>query len=571
MKISNINIYKFNSNNLQINSQSKEKEKIKYTQTNNFPNYCYIPFCGKKTESNPIKNLLKTDTFDKDKKQYLKFLTTIEGFSQAASGLDEEQLRKFVSMCLAFSPCSEDILLGNYTAVFGDIEKPLVDLKSIATYNRKHPETPINLNQELFENPIAIRLMEELKRRELKGFAGTAQMGYIENDDLLLRTTIKYSIKQPSLKDLEKIKNAPLNKATIDLFKFKSFAPEYKQTLWELTEIPYFNAATQNLSISELQALVEIATPNKALFTETLKGNIYSYNKNTNSKAPVVNLKDFALYNLTHSKRNQVSLLISLLDNPFFVNIANCINSWKNYENKYPSFLYTDYSDNKKELKSYFADNKEEAMAAFIGLSGKLTNFNDFVIFENDLNEIAAKTDREEEETEEDIILEKLVEERRNYETPQVVLDYLKDFKIDNNLKKIVYDFAEEIPYFNYLMRDASMDDLNVLVELKNGNPKIFNMLMDGKIKLITDEFFGECILPMIDVEEMVRKEGKLSSVIYRNSMAFDLTRFISEINKKLDISSGVFLIDINSTDCKSILNYMKENNTDKIKISIEE
>ena len=115
------------------------------------------------------------------------------------------------------------------------------------------------------------------------------------------------------------------------------------------------------------------------------------------------------------------------------------------YFHNFSSYLYnllylqkTDYSDNKKELKPYFADNKEEAMAAFIGLSGKLTNFNDFVIFENDLNEIDAKVDREEEEEERRLMeLKKREEEeeRRRQAAVQVKIDALRNSIVVNRVR----------------------------------------------------------------------------------------------------------------------------------------
>lgn len=50
-----------------------------------------------------------------------------------------------------FSPVFEDVLKGKYVAVFPDsnIEKPLIDLKAIAEYNKKYSEKPLNFFEQL--------------------------------------------------------------------------------------------------------------------------------------------------------------------------------------------------------------------------------------------------------------------------------------------------------------------------------------------------------------------------------------------------------------------------------------
>lgn len=573
MKIQNIKTISFNQYQTQNKQKVKNNNNQKFSQIDKLSNKYYTPIFGQNKTVNAVEALLDDENFDVEQKYYLQFLTTIDDFPEAAKGMDKKTLQRFLMLAQEYRPVFEDVLKGNYVASYGKVNKPLIDLKSIADYNKKQANSPLNLFNCIFGDVVVFKFLHCMKALNRDKLNNPSSFEYEINGEPF-KTTIKYQQKSISEEKINQLKNAPINPLIREYLSYKSTLPEVKQLMWELSEIPYFNSIIKDISFDELDLIIDLVQNNRIFITELLKGNICHFDKKTNKEKPLIDLKEAAINNYKENLSNQKNIFNLLLNNKSVLQVYQKTMNDKYANNRFPAFLYSNDMNANSKFISFTTDDNQQAERLLEELTKPHTPINHFIIFKNDLNEIAAKTDSLEfqmEEEEEDIILEKLVEEREIHKTPQVVLDYLKDSKIDNNLKKIVYDFAEEIPYFNYFMRDASMEDLKVLIELKNRNSKIFNMLMDGKIKLIKDEFFGECILPIIDVDEMVRKEGKFSSIIYKNSLVYDLTRFISEINEIFHVSSGTVSIDKNSTDCKSFLNYMEENNTDQIKIVLED
>lgn len=530
MKIQSLNLYNINVNNNQHDKFKKQQIKQTYPQITQLSNSFYVPFCGQKENkvtNNVINELLNEKSLDDEKKEYLRFLASIDYFSDAISGLKKEDLHSLVFLCENFSPWSEDVLMGNYVAVCGNVEKPLLDLKAIAIHNKKHPDRPINLIRELFENSLVTRFMIEMKKRNVKTLNGVVRMRY-NLDEQKVETFIKYSPKKLSSEKLKKLKNAPMNEDAIELLKFKSFEPEYKQTLWELTEIPYFNAATKNLSLDDLKMLVEITYENKAFITEALKGNVIFFDKKQNMKASFIDLERFVIENETTNPANRVFLTSYLFDNVLFTSLTNEIMKAKYYERKYPSFLYAEQIVNGNEFVPYFSQNKEETKVVFMQCANKYSPINQFILFKNDLNDIDPIRENDEIEQKEETLKEEMIlEQRKKYPSPKAVHEYLKNPDIDIENKRIVFNFAEEFPYFNYLMRNAKVNDVELLVKLKNKNPKLFENLLAGKIKIDKK--------PLLNLENLVLNEGFLNDVIAEKSLILDIFKEISSYEKAFD------------------------------------
>lgn len=575
MKIQSINLFNINSNTSKYKKSQTFQSGQTTPQINKLSNNCYMPFFAgnsKKTSDNVINEFLNDESFEEDKKEYLKFLATIDNFSDAISGLNKDNLNLLITLCLQFSPCSEDILMGKYVAVYGDVEKPLIDLKSIATHNKKHPETPITLIKELFDNPLVTRFLFDMKKANLKSLNGIAELEY-EDGEQKFKTYIKYLDKKIDSITLKKLKNAPLNEDAMDLLKFKSFEPEYKQTLWELTEIPYFNAATKNLSLDDLKMLVEAATENKAFVTEVLKGNVLFYDKKDNEKLPLLNLKEFVLFNHFKAPANRLFLTDYLFDNVIFTSLSNEIMKAKYYEDKYPAFFYAEQIVNGNEFVPYFAKDKKEAERAYRQCSNKYSPINHFIIFNNDLNDIDPISERDEIEQNEGSLKEKMIlEKRKKYPSPKVVHEYLKNPDIDIENKKIVFNFAEEIPYFNYLMHNANRETLENLVYLKKLNSNVFDMFINEKIKIVDiSDKYRIIKRPVIDWEQVVLDKGELNSLISKNSFSYDVLECVGKTVSKYNQKINQITIRKENTDCKSFVNYMNAHQRDFISIIIED
>ena len=354
MNVQHINLFKINRNYTQSkNNKSNNNKKHTYSQIKDISNHFYVPFCGKNKEENNIQKLLKDNTLEQEKKDYLSFLTTIDGFEDATKGMKQNELRQFVNVCLFFSPVVDDILKGNYTCVFDDTEKPLFDLKSVAEYNKKYPQNPQNLNDMLFTDNSLIKIfLSTLSAKKTNKLSRPMHFSYFLDTEknLQAKTIIKYSPQNNiSKKEIQKYADTPINQNAKDLFKFKSIPPEMKKTLWELTEIPYFNALSKNLQLDQLELLMELTDDNKIFVLEALKGNILQINKKTKEAKPIIDLKQVLENNLKSSFQNQQNIFTEFLNNKLFKNCYEETFLYKNSIKKYPSYFFS-FTENPDEI-----------------------------------------------------------------------------------------------------------------------------------------------------------------------------------------------------------------------------
>jgi len=228
---------------------------------------------------------------------------------------------------------------------------------------------------------------------------------------------------------------------------------------------------------------------------------------------------------------------------------------------------------NGNEFVPYFAKDKKEAERAYRQCSNKYSPINHFIIFNNDLNDIdPIRENGEIEQKEETLKEEMILEERKQYPSPKAVHEYLKNPDIDIENKKIVFNFAEESPYFNYLMRNANKETLENLVYLKKLNSNVFDMFINEKIKIVDiSDKYRIIKRPVIDWEQVVLDKGELSSLIPKNSFAYDVLECVGKTVSKYNKKINQITIRKENTDCKSFVNYMKAHQRDFISIIIED
>ena len=519
MNVQNINLFKLNNSyTQQKNPKQFNKQNQTYPQINEISNHYYVPFCGNKKEKNNIQKFLNDKSLEPDKKDYLTFLTTIDGFVDASKGMGLDELRHFLNVCLFFSPITDDVLKGNYACIFDNKEKPLFDLKSIAKYNKKHPQNPQNLNDMLFGDNVLIKIfLSTLRAKKINQLAAPLEFSYFADEDrsLKLNATIKYSPKKNvSLNEIKKYADMPLNENAKMLFGFKSISGDMKKTLWELTEIPYFNALSKNLSIDQLKLITELSHDNKAYVLEALKGNVKYVDKETLAEIPIINLEKVVKENLLSNFQKQKDMSIEFLSNKLFKTCYEESFLYKNTMQQYPRYFFSLESNPDTLVSSFHNFTKEELISSYANPELKV---NHLIVFENDLNKIANLTSKEEsKEAQEEIIEQK--------SSPKSIRDFLADPKNDNESKKAAYDMEEIIPHFNSIMQNSTQEDIKLLVSLQKKNPQLFAKLMQGKVKIDG--------LILIDTKDIAIKKGHLNSLIKEKSFYVEVFNELSTMEK---------------------------------------
>lgn len=575
MKIQNINSYNINQSFNQNNKTQKLQIKQSYPQINQLSNSFYTPFFGnneKEISNNTINAILNENSLEERKKEYLKYLSTIDYFPQAAIGLDKKDLLIFLDNCIFFSPLSEDLLKGDYVVSYKNAEKPIIDLKSIAEYNKKHPKTPKNLLTEVFKTPLPTHFLLEMKANNISEVNEPIKLVYPLDEETKFESIIKYSPKKYTLKDIEKFKYIPLNENLLDIFSLKSISKEDKKLLWELSEIPYFNAATEHLLFEDFLMLLNVMSLDKTFFLEVFKGNVYSQDEHTGIKKPIVDLKEivFRQKNKIFNEKDYFYKKVFL--NVLLTKVLNVILKTKKENNKYPAFLFTE--DIKEKKINYTFASPEDVSGIINHIKEKNVPINKFILFKNDLNSLEENNNNNNE-----IINKKqklILEKRQKYSTPKIINEYLKNPNINMENKKIVFDFAEEIPYFNYLIKNANEETLDILISLKKSYPDVFDKFVNEKIKIINETNNQEKKhIPLVDFEQIVLDNACIKSSIYKNSFVHDVITILGEILSKLNANIKQesitidFTIKKEDTDCKSLLKHMETYQKDNLKIQI--
>ena len=534
-----------NYTNYKINNTSKTNTTQQVTYKNiPLSNAYYKPFFGSGNHYNSsIQDFLNNENYNDNIKDKLKNLLKIKHFKTAAMAMKEEDIANFVENSMFFEPVFEDLLKGKYVAIFenSEIEKPIFDLESIAKYNKKHIEKPKNLNQEFEENWLAINFLAQMKIRKLDKLSKPIQFPIMINGETIV-TTIKYkpSAKTDynklnlkiSKKEFERIKNAAPETELKKLLESNSLDNAKKKTLWELTQIPFFNAAVNNLSEEEIKDIVDYVELNKAFLTEMLKGNITIKDTATKEDKPLLDMPKIAINNQVNPN-NQISLYDEFLTNDLFSNIMNRCRLEKSLKGQYPLF-FTAHDQTGKILGAPTKIKTiEEAKQAieFIQNNEKLHKIFPYVIvFENDLNQVEKELHIGEKS------LTKAEQEKlfnaKLAPTPKSFMNYLQNPDHSQSEKKIAYNLSEK-PYINELMKNSKECDVADLVFLKQTYSKTLNDIFSGKTKIVeaNNEYQAK---PLINLEEMVLKGTELNEVMSFGTFAYDLCKEIGNSKKEI-------------------------------------
>lgn len=288
MKINPINNTKNTYNAPQIKHKVNTNQVIKELPLSNT---CYKPiFKGNNNNYNiTIQGILNDPSIEEETKNKLKDLLEIEYFEMAAIGMKRKDVMNMVSNAMFFQPVYEDVLKGAYVVFFPNskVEKPLIDLKSIAQYNEKHIERPTNLNKEINENWLTTNFLIAMKQKKLSKLNIPLRLTTKLNGEDV-QCLIKYNPppkthssqtrkinynQTPSL-EAQNLKYAPTPQCAYALLKDEYVHSKFKQKVYELGDIPYFNATTQNTSKMDLFKIVLLRNQYPEIFNKLISGEI---------------------------------------------------------------------------------------------------------------------------------------------------------------------------------------------------------------------------------------------------------------------------------------------------------
>ena len=541
MKIDSINF------NIKINNLIKTKRENKELQSNLLPvaqnrncypkNY-YISFGGeKKKHPKVIQDILDDTTKSEMPKKVLQQLLKIKNFEEVASHMDERTMMMLLALTATISPVVEGLLSGDY--VFTDenntIEKPIIDLKSIIEYNKKHPQTPINLYDEIMDNPLAAKITAYMTSTQKRSLENPVEIRE-EQDGIILSSIVKQKSKTPtnfirqsktiSKKEYQELKQKPVSEAMMEVFRSEKINPEAKEILWRLSEIPFFNALTEDFSQKDLCLFANTVIQKTPFFMEALEGNIVIRDLKTGKEKPLIDLEDIAIRNRLNPKRG-IAFLDSISQNDVFLNSLKAATFYKKRQNKYPILLLSRI----QEPEVFDAVlNKQDLPYDQETLLKKLSSKYQYaVIFKNNLNKITEKptaTQRKSLESE-----KTKHTNTKPFPTPAALIEYLKDPSIYVKNKQAAYELGEN-PYFNAIAQDISRQNIKNLVWLKRQFPIIFDKTMEGKTEIEILTPAGKKSYSIIKPELLANYKRNLSTTFDKGLLSYDLCEELGKIYK---------------------------------------
>lgn len=471
-----------------IKNNFKKQEKTINTYKNlPLSNHCYKPFFG------------SNENFEKNLNIHQKPLRT-KDFQPEEKTIKEMNIAEFDKNTILSEHIYKNIpsekIKNKNSIIKCSVQEP-TSLAQLPTKNVL-TETFINFSDGLLKYPSVASTELSTKQNLIKAFH-------------------KEKISKEELEDIQNAKPSSKIKKLLDS---NSIDKNTKKFIWELTEIPFFNAATDNLREEQLMAMIRVFENKKdrIFWTEMLKGNIIIQNTYTQESRPILNLKNIAINNRFNpiykiSLYNDVVLKYNeLLEHTRF----HC-QFIKEASGKYPLLFYS--------------NDIEGKTIPLVNIKGNIESIQNnedkppyTIIFKNDVNQISEESLLTEEEQ------EKLFNAKLT-PTPKSFMNYLQNPDHSLSQKRIAYNLSEN-PYINALMKDSKECDVADLVFLKQNYSKIFENMLSGKIKIIGSH--NEYKLnPLIDLEELILSNKKLNKIMSYGTFNYDLCQKLGEYKKQ--------------------------------------
>jgi len=569
MKIQSINLYNpynYSKNNIKNNASTPQNLQ----NNKNLPSISYVPFFGASKKHNPvIQGILDDKNISKETKDVMNNWLNIKHFEAAAMGVNREEMLELLNTGKFLFPFYEDLFKGKYRTIFMDskIEKPILDIPSIAKYNLKHPDKPINLYENMTTNPLFGLLLMIMHKTRQRRIEKTINLSYTANgirQSSFIRyfnePEIDFPNKTPKIssKRLNEIKDAPIPKNMREFLKSKYMNKDLKEILWELSEIPFFNAAAKNLSMEDLVDILADINFTKPFSMEVLHGNVTIRNTSTKTEKPIIDLAEIAIHNELNPK-NQRHLFEEFCCNKLYSKIMEQLLTTFYDGKKLPNYLMCMDKDggmmSQVNLDDIGHDVTPDMVRHFFN-KNKTAKLVPYAIFiQNDLNEIIEETEMK--------IASQIKEKRESQKvqqenfklkyasTPDSIKDFLQTPGINSKYKELAYNLTEE-PYFNMTLQNADIDSIKNIIKLKYKYPTIFEKFFNGKVQLL-DSIHDFQPNPIINLKSMHERKIGLHEMFNEGLFDYDLCQELGTFNKVYPnkISSVKYQLLVNgSVEC---------------------